>query len=89
MDKPVFPIHQIEQAIQLFVDEPPTPALLTSPGLTRRELFAAMAMQGLSANHEVQVALAQIDGNLEEWIAKASVQAADALIAELEKSDAD
>jgi hypothetical protein len=44
-------------------------------GLTKRELFAAMAMQGYVAS-----------GNKnEEWTAIASVKQADALIAELEK----
>ena len=46
-------------------------------GLTKREHFAAMAMQGVLANH---------DGTDDiQWIAKASVKIADALLKELAK----
>lgn len=47
-------------------------------GLTKRELFAAMAMQGFNANNT----LFQEDERLTATI---SVQFADALLAELEK----
>ena len=50
-------------------------------GLTRRELFAAMAMQGLAANTEYPYSLGP---NLEG--VKDCVAYADALIAELEKA---
>jgi hypothetical protein len=48
-------------------------------GLTKREYFAAMAMQGLLAN-SLKSATLYIESN-----AKFAVQAADALIAELNK----
>lgn len=68
-------------------NEPASPvAQVTSPngdieshahyGLTKRELFAAMAMQGLCANqHAWEVPI--------EKVAEFSVQQADALLAEL------
>ncbi len=49
-----------------------------SPGLTKREYFAAMAMQGISAN-------GISNGKLFETIAEWSVQQADALIEALNK----
>jgi len=51
-------------------------------GLTKREHFAAMAMQGLLSNG------AMIDGtdySQIDWAVKSSVKIADALLAELEK----
>lgn len=45
-----------------------------SKGLTKREYFAAMAMQGIASNNEVS------DTENWVWLAKASVFAADALI---------
>ena len=49
--------------------------------LTKRELFAAMAMQGILANP---------DGSMVQWdeerVALAATEHADALIAELEKA---
>lgn len=54
-------------------------------GLTKRELFAAMAMQGLSSISPVMVsgltAIAHPD-----WISLRAVNYADALILELEKT---
>ena len=49
---------------------------LTSEGLSKREHYAAMAMQGLLAYDRREHS---------DWIAKRSVELADALIAELEK----
>ncbi len=53
-----------------------------NPGLTKRELFAAMAMQGWCAANP------NYGGTVEDALkitAKASVAVADALLAELEK----
>jgi len=47
------------------------------PGLTKRELFAAMAMQGILANDDCSSA---------EWIAKEAVKSADALLAALKET---
>lgn len=52
-------------------------------GLTKREYFAAMAMQGILSNHLM------IDNDINgsfEWVAKASVNLSDALINELNKT---
>lgn len=49
-------------------------------GLTKRELFAAMAMQGLAANNGFTKT-----GLTMESMATNAVQSADALIAELDK----
>lgn len=51
---------------------------LASDGLTKRELFAAMAMQGILSDSEYNEPV--------ERLASSSVRAADALIAELAKS---
>jgi len=48
-------------------------------GLTKREYFAAMAMQGIVSNH------AMIDTTNWEWLSQESVKAADALINALNK----
>jgi hypothetical protein len=48
------------------------------PGLTKREYFAGLAMQGLLSNP------AQIDTTNFEWIARHAKGYADALLAELE-----
>ncbi|HNC40313.1 MAG TPA: hypothetical protein PK522_00865 [Nitrosomonas sp.] len=58
-----------------------------APGLTKREYFAAMAMQGLNANGELVKALA-IKGDVDypgEFIATMACNSADALIDELNK----
>jgi hypothetical protein len=43
-------------------------------GLTKREYFAAMAMQGIVSNHLM------IDTTAWDWLSKESAKAADALI---------
>lgn len=50
-------------------------------GFTKREYFAAMAMQGILASFPAQ---ARMD---HELIAQAALKAADALLAELEKTE--
>lgn len=50
-----------------------------SPGLTKRELLAAMAMQGMSGNNSV------FEGVGAAFVAEAAVEMADALLAELAK----
>jgi len=49
-------------------------------GLTKREYFAAMAMQGVVCNH------AMIDTDNWKWLATESVKIADTLISELNKT---
>lgn len=59
---------------------------IINPGLTTREYFAAMAMQGLCSDSQMLKAAMQIEGkNTDKQIAKMSVEMADALIAELDK----
>lgn len=53
--------------------------LTSKLGLTKREYFAAMAMQAIGSN------ALMIDTANWEWLAKNAVMAADALLAELEK----
>jgi methyl coenzyme M reductase beta subunit len=55
-------------------------------GLTKREYFAAMAMQGLLANNFM---IDVINEHSNEWIAQSSVSIADALIQELNKTNYD
>ena len=55
------------------------PALAWATGLTRRELFAAMAMQGFLANEQLATQFT------DELLAADAVEAADALLAELAK----
>ncbi len=52
----------------------------TFKGVSIRENFAALAMQGIVSNAQM------IDTANWDWLAKASVAAADALIAELNKT---
>lgn len=59
-----------------------------TPGLTKRELFAALAMQGLLACPNSIPALKEIEKNspMQIRLSHASVFLADALIAELERT---
>ena len=57
----------------------PTLGPLAATGLTKRELFAAMAMQGIASNPNA----ATTEGP--DVVAGAAVEAADALLAELAK----
>lgn len=61
--------------------------VLTQGGLTKRELFAAMAMQGLMAN---RVGYANSDiaaaGSLEAAVASDAITMADALLRKLEEA---
>lgn len=69
---------------------PNDPAFLVEPPLTRREYFAAMAMQGqLSSmtNAEVVKALGANVPDPWAWSAVSAVKYADALIAELSKEN--
>lgn len=54
-------------------------------GLTKREHFAAMAMQGLLANRAVSECSPRPGMNIAQTYAAAAVEAADALLAELAK----
>ena len=57
----------------------PTLGPLFATGLTKRELFAAMAMQGLVVDSKAALLECQ------EFVANAAVKCADALLAELAK----
>lgn len=62
-------------------------------GLTKRELFAAMAMQGFCSNPEFQTASLQSadehDMRITDWIAVAACEHADSLLQQLEESSRD
>ena len=76
------------------IDEPAFPLVSTEysdehgfwSGLTKRELFAAMAMQGL-CTRVVPVTGVTSDKEYSVLRARAAVKHADALMAELEKDD--
>jgi hypothetical protein len=58
-----------------------------SMGLTKREYFAGLAMQGMVTNPEIMQAVTAsqlIDGTASERIAKVSIQYADELLKQLE-----
>ena len=81
---PAFPgmneVSQWDESIAAYRD-----VLLPGGGLTKRELFAAMAMQGiLSAPMDDLVAACTAD-NFLGWVADRSVDAANALIKKLEE----
>lgn len=57
-------------------------------GLTKRELFAAMAMQGMLADHTLAIGYGKSEGDeLMENTVSSAVRYADALLAELEKTN--
>lgn len=76
-------------------NSPVAPSMITTDkfnfkpkgGLTKREQFAAMAMQGLLSNSSItRSSIIFDDGESElQWIAKKSVEQADYLLAELDK----
>tara|TARA_R110000772_G_scaffold227268_1_gene337988 strand:- start:41 stop:283 length:243 start_codon:yes stop_codon:yes gene_type:complete len=62
----------------------PTPCAINyGYGLTKREHFAGLAMQGLLANQLIVDGIAQNDM---QWIVEKVVSLTDALLAELDKS---
>jgi hypothetical protein len=75
-DKQVFPVYWDGQYEDLGF------CSIRERGLMRRELFAAMAMQGLLANPGVRVDF----GETRSSLSNASVKLADALIAKLDES---
>lgn len=80
------PVHNVG------FDEWGNPRMLTEQyGLTKRELLAAMAMQGFLADREHINILASVDmpgpSIIQQRIAHLSVRHADALLNELSKED--
>jgi hypothetical protein len=70
-------------AIEIRYSTGPAPASTTKvyhTGLTKRELFAAMAMQGMLANHDIGV---EPGG---KYFAETAVKQADALLTALDRS---
>ncbi len=80
-DDPAFPNYRPEQI------SPGIVQTFCRGGLTKREYFAAMAMQGLLSANEPLVGITERDKGktVGELAAMAAVGCADALIAELEK----
>lgn len=67
----------------------PTDAAFPAPmnaslGLSKREYFAGLAMQGIISNQYIMPRIPG-NGNEEKWIAETAVQQADALIEALNK----
>lgn len=77
-DQPAYPCHG-EKPIMFMSRPDGSIEALTQGGLTKRELIAAMAMQGMCANPDPQTA----EGN--PHIPRWAVNMADALLAELAK----
>jgi len=81
-----------DDRLKKIADEPAFPRIngqnFHEPGLTKREYFAAMAMQGmLSGDHQSDAIADQVD-SIDEFynkIAELSTEYADALIKELNK----
>lgn len=59
----------------------PLPVLESTDGLTKREWFAGMAMQGLAGAYGLDLTSIEIDS-----AARSAVDLADALLAELERN---
>lgn len=64
------------------LDELTHQCVTESLGLTKREHFAGLAMQGILSNSGL---VGRMDDGAIEWVAKSAFRAADALLAELEK----
>lgn len=82
-DTPAFPVLELKEMGGKFLLD------LASDGLSKREYFAAMAMQGLLANYEAQKDM-QSDAvhsrdSFKDVLAANSVIFADALLKQLEK----
>lgn len=65
----------------------PVPSNAKSDGLTKREMFAMAAMQGLCSDVKAMFDGAVVGESIADFIARQSVAAADALLAELEKQN--
>jgi hypothetical protein len=82
-------VNRANDLVHVCTDAQSTPNGTLQLGLTIREHFAAMAMQGLLANPTIpQIARSQGAETHEaimDWYSQGAVQHADALIAELAK----
>lgn len=79
-EQPIYPII-IEQATSRYATVPDTILECKSSGLTKREYFAAMAMQGYLASY------GPTEPANSQHVAEKAVECADALLTELEKSN--
>lgn len=88
-DMPAMPVSS-EQGSDIDSAEgsPERYGMPTGLGLTKREHFAAMAMQGLTANADVMSVLSELQskgkGQLNHLVARMAVEHADALLKALE-----
>lgn len=81
MDSPVFPMaEKVRSGENIFV--------VQHTGISKRELFAAMALQGAIANpnHTFFATTTKDRPDLPDWVFVNSVKAADALLKELDKT---
>lgn len=73
-DQPAYPVENLKE--------------FDATGLTKRELLAAMAMQGLLANQQTEYYLRDCEPTkIPKQLAICSVESADALLAELDKEN--
>ena len=88
-EEPAFPQLDIESCERDGHGDLIDPFVTSAGGLSKRELFAGMAMQGLLANGDflkaVEAVAAKRGMNDADAVAKAARGFADALLAELEK----
>ena len=79
-DMPAMPLsNEMSSDLDSAIGSPAKYGLPTAMGLSKRECFAAMAMQGMLASNDVDA-----DHDV-KWIARASVNISDALLKELAK----
>ncbi len=83
-DEPAFPgaVVGLPESLQR-----PGKRTMTSSGLTKREYFAAMAMQGITSDHESLSTIFKHYGNTYDGTAMDAVAFADALIKQLESDE--
>lgn len=79
-NEPVFPFHSLAHT------DANAPHAYIGGGLSKREYFAAMAMQGVVHSWQQMGVDPTIEKRMANQIASRAVEFADALIAELEKS---
>ena len=88
-NEPAFPHAEYEGRAEIETGHTELVTFMAQPGLTKRELFAAMAMQGVVGDYEsmrmFQAKASASNRTISEQLAIVSCHAADALIAELAK----
>ena len=81
-DMPAMPLFDSE-AMPCAVRNPDTDEIFQAVGLTKREHFAGLMMQGMLSNSGV---VDDLDSGAIKWLSERATSMADALLAELSKS---